>query len=182
MYPLLWDSLVAQIVKSLPAMQETWVQSLGWEDPLEKKMATHSSILAWEIPWMEEPGWLQSMGSQRVRHDWTTSLLDDLCTPYFEKQWSIGYLLSQMLWDLFYDCIMHFDKCLFMLENNVYPMIIGCRFPYVSFHPRFSQCCSKLLYIFWFCLPQLSFIERCVLKLPNLVMISQFLIIVLSVF
>ena len=51
-------------------MLETWVQSLGWEDPLEKEMATHSSILAWKIPWAEEPGGLQSMGLQRVRHDW----------------------------------------------------------------------------------------------------------------
>ena len=59
-------SLVAQTVKNLPARQETRVQSLGWEDPLEKEMATHSSILAWEIPWTEEPGRLQSMGSQRV--------------------------------------------------------------------------------------------------------------------
>ena len=50
-------------------MQETWVQSLGWEDPLEKEMATHSSILAWKIPWMEEPGQLQSMGSKRLRHN-----------------------------------------------------------------------------------------------------------------
>ena len=57
------------MVKSLPAMQETGVQSLGWEDPLEKKMATHSSILAWEIPWTEEAGGLQSTGSQRVGHD-----------------------------------------------------------------------------------------------------------------
>ena len=57
-------SLVAQLVKNLPAMQETWVQFLGWEDPLEKEMATHSSILAWRIPWTEEPGRLQSMGSQ----------------------------------------------------------------------------------------------------------------------
>ena len=57
-------SLVAQSVKSLPAVQETWVQSLGWEDSLEKEMATHSSILAWKIPWTEEPGGLQSMGSQ----------------------------------------------------------------------------------------------------------------------
>ena len=56
-------------VKNPPAMQETWVQSLGWEDPLEKGMATHSSFLAWIISWTEEPGWLQSMGSQRVRHD-----------------------------------------------------------------------------------------------------------------
>jgi len=62
-------SLLAQTVKNLPAMQETWVQSLGWEDPLEKEMATHSRILAWEISWTEEPGGLQSMGSQRVKHD-----------------------------------------------------------------------------------------------------------------
>ena len=58
-------SLVAQLVKNLPAMQETQVRSLGQEDPLEKGMATHSSILAWEIPWTEEPGGLQSMGSQK---------------------------------------------------------------------------------------------------------------------
>ena len=56
-------------VKRLPPMWETWVQSLGWEDPLEKEMVTHSSILAWRIPWMEKPGRLQSMGSQRVGHD-----------------------------------------------------------------------------------------------------------------
>ena len=56
-------SLVAQMVKNLPAMQETWVQSLDEEDPLEKGMSTHSSILAWKIPWTEEPGGLQSMGS-----------------------------------------------------------------------------------------------------------------------
>ena len=61
-YHLVYDSLVAQTVKSLPVMQETWVRSLGQEDPLEKEMATHSSILAWEIPWMEELGWQQSMG------------------------------------------------------------------------------------------------------------------------
>ena len=68
-YLLTRASLVAQTVKRLPAMQETWVRSLGWEDPLEKEMATHSSTLAWKIPWMEEPGRLQSMGSQRVGHD-----------------------------------------------------------------------------------------------------------------
>ena len=60
---------MAQTVKHLPAMQETQVQSLGREDPLEKEMATHSSTLAWRIPWTEEPGGLQSMESQRVRHD-----------------------------------------------------------------------------------------------------------------
>ena len=57
------------MVKNLPAMQETWVRSLGWEDSLEKGMATHSSTLAWRIPWTEEPERLQSMGSQRVRYD-----------------------------------------------------------------------------------------------------------------
>ena len=66
LYPLQgsWASPVVQTVKTLPAMRETWVRSLGWEDPLEKGVATHASILAWRIPWIEEPGRLQSMGSQ----------------------------------------------------------------------------------------------------------------------
>ena len=68
-YVYVWASLVTQTEKNLSEMQETWVQSLGQEDPLEKRMAIHSSILAWEIPWTEEPGGLQSMGSQRVRYD-----------------------------------------------------------------------------------------------------------------
>ena len=61
------------MIKNLPAMQGTWVWSLSWEDPLEKGMATHSSILACRIPWIEEPGGIQSMASQRVRHDWVTN-------------------------------------------------------------------------------------------------------------
>ena len=65
----IYISLMAQMVKRLAAMQKTWVQSLGLEDPLEKEMATHSSILAWEIPWAEESGGLQSMGSLRVGHN-----------------------------------------------------------------------------------------------------------------
>ena len=69
-----FTSLVAQRVKHLPAMLETRVRSLGWEDPLEKEMATHSRILAWRIPCIEEPGMLQSMGSQRIGHDWAISL------------------------------------------------------------------------------------------------------------
>ena len=73
-YYLIRTFLVAQMVKRLPTMQETWVQSLGWEDLLEKEMATHSSTLALKIPWTEEPGRLQSMGSQRVGHDWATSM------------------------------------------------------------------------------------------------------------
>ena len=74
--PIFWttsnDSLVAQMVKNLPAMQESRVRSLGQENPLEKGMATHSSILAWRIPWTEESGKLQSVGSQRVGHDLVT--------------------------------------------------------------------------------------------------------------
>ena len=61
--------LVAQMIKNLPTIRETQVRSLGWEDPLEKELATHSSILAWRITWTEEPGGLESMGSQRVGHD-----------------------------------------------------------------------------------------------------------------
>ena len=73
--PLLWGgrdsctSLVAQTVKNLPAMPETQVQALGWKEPLKEEMATHSSIFAWEIPWTEEPGGLQSMRLQRIGHD-----------------------------------------------------------------------------------------------------------------
>ena len=66
---IIWASLVAQSVKNLPAMQETWVRSLGWEDPLEEGMVTHSSILAWRIPWTEEPCGLQSMASQKLGHN-----------------------------------------------------------------------------------------------------------------
>ena len=68
-------SLVAQIVKNLPAVQKTWVQSLGQEDPLEKGMANHPSVLAWEIPWTEDPRGLQAMGSQKVGHDRPTNTL-----------------------------------------------------------------------------------------------------------
>ena len=63
-----WAALVDQTVKNLPLMRETWVQSLGWEVPLEKEMATHSSILAWKISWTEEPGGLQSLQLRRVGH------------------------------------------------------------------------------------------------------------------
>ena len=71
---------MAQLVKNLPAMPETWAQSLGWEDPLEKETATHSSILAWKIPWTEEPGGLQSMGSQES--DTTEQLNPSTTRPY----------------------------------------------------------------------------------------------------
>ena len=76
-----WASLVAQMVKNLPAVLETWVWSLDWEDPMEESMETHSSILAWRIPWTGEPGGLQSTGSQRVGHDWR------LCTAKQRASW-----------------------------------------------------------------------------------------------
>ena len=74
-------SLGAQTVKHLPAMEETRVQSLGQEDPLEEGMATHASVLAWRIPWTEEPDGLQSMGSQRVKHDWVTNSFTSFLPP-----------------------------------------------------------------------------------------------------
>ena len=83
----LWASLVAQTVKHLPTMWETQVRSLGQEDPLEKEMATYSSILAWRIQWTEESGRLQSTGSQRVRHDWETSLSLSLYGPADYAKW-----------------------------------------------------------------------------------------------
>ena len=80
-YFLLEDSLVAQTIKDLPAVQETLVQSLGWEYPLEMEMTTHSSILAWRIPWTEKPGRLHSMGLQRVGHDSATNTISSLRAP-----------------------------------------------------------------------------------------------------
>ena len=71
-------SMVAHTVKHLPIMQEIWVWSLGWEDPLEKEMVIHSSILAWEIPWTEEPDELQSMGLQKVGHDWVINTMTNM--------------------------------------------------------------------------------------------------------
>ena len=88
----LWASLVAQLVKNLPAVWETWVPSLGWGDPLEEGTATHSSILAWRIPWTEEPGGLQSMGLQRVGYDWVTK--HSTATLYMFHVYNIKYILT----------------------------------------------------------------------------------------
>ena len=86
-------------------MWETWVRSLGWKDPLEKEMAIHSSTIAWKISWTEEPGRLQSMGSQRVGHDWATSLYFHLTFGYTELLYTLFFLffssfLSTQHWDL----------------------------------------------------------------------------------
>ena len=97
-YPLQysWASLVAQMVKNLPAMWETLVWSLGWEDPLEEGMETHSGVLAGESPWTEDPGGLQSMGSQRVGHDWVTK--HSTHNPW--KRQRIGEGLDRRSWRL----------------------------------------------------------------------------------
>ena len=86
-----WASLVAQRLRRLPARRETGVQSLGREDPLEKEMATHSSILAWRIPWTEEPGRLQSTGLQRVGHDWATFTLYHTSLTHSSAGRHLGY-------------------------------------------------------------------------------------------
>ena len=99
---LMGDSLVAQRLKRLPPMRETRVWFLGREDPLEKEMAIHSSTLAWKIPWMEEPGRLQSMGSQRVGHDWATSFSHGyLGLPWWLSSKKICLLMQEMwVWSL----------------------------------------------------------------------------------
>ena len=93
-------SLVAQTVKRLSTTWETWVRSLGWEDPLEKEMAIHSSSIAWKIPWTEEPGRLPSMGSQRIGHDRAISLSFSLLylNGLVVFPGSYGGLISSFVW------------------------------------------------------------------------------------
>ena len=129
--------LRVQRIKCLPAMRETWVRSLGWEDPLEKEMATHSSILAWRIPWTEEPDGLQSMGSQRVGHNWATSqdrnteglkiwatLEDGKFT--FSKYYFIKFI-NIFLWVLFCP----FLKKVFIKKNNLKKVFLLSRLKYI---------------------------------------------------
>ena len=88
------------MVKHLPTMQDTWLQSLDWEDLLEKEMATHSSILAWKIPWTEEPGRLESLGSQRVGHNWATSLSHSLGLWFSNTHFSTSFLCCFVLFSV----------------------------------------------------------------------------------
>ena len=110
-YPLQysWASQVAQLVKNPPVIRETWVWSLGWEDPLEEGLATHSSILAWRISWTEEPSRLQSTGSQTVGHGWATFTFtffhgavctEDVCNNIFQKMRAHTHTLKAILWIL----------------------------------------------------------------------------------
>ena len=105
---ILDPSLVAQTVKRLSMMRETRVRSLGWEDPLEKEMAIHSSTSAWKIPWTEEPGKLLSMGSQRVGHDWATSRSRSFQYSWVGKSMDreeSGGLQSMGLWRVGHDWV-----------------------------------------------------------------------------
>ena len=97
-----WASLVAQS-ENLPAVQETWVRSLGWEDPLEEGMAAHSSILAWRTPWTEEPDGLQPMGSQRVRHDQATRQQHLLMDTWVSSIFWLLWILLLWKWVYKYD-------------------------------------------------------------------------------
>ena len=91
---MVWASLVAQRLKQLPGMQETQVQSLGWEDPLEKEMATHSTTLAWRIPWTEDPWWSKVHGVPRVRHSLATKQPHTLpCASRPRFPWVVPALL-----------------------------------------------------------------------------------------
>ena len=136
--------LMAQTVKHLPAMWETWVQSLGQEDPLEKEVATYSSTLAWEIPWTEEPGRLQSMGLQRVRYNWGTSLMNinvHMCLLSFQKDDIHPKRLTYM-------CVYHRPKrwccesAALNIPANLENSAVATGLEKVSFHsnPKERQC------------------------------------------
>ena len=110
-------SLLTQRVKNLPVMQETQVWSLGWEDPLEKEMATHSSILAWRIPGTEESGGLQSMGLQRVGHNWATNSFTFMYMMYVCT--SVMRCNMHILLYIIDELINHFEICLLISCNTV---------------------------------------------------------------
>ena len=107
-----WASLVTQTVKNSPAMQETWVRSLGWEDLSEKRMATHSSILAKRVSWREEPGRLQSMGSQRVGREWATFTYTSYSLQPFNMSWKQYNSKTSVLLYCFYELDFGLEKSL----------------------------------------------------------------------
>ena len=95
-------SQMAEIVKNLPSVKECWVQSLGREDPLEKGMGTHSSILSWRISWIEEPGMLHSLGSQTVGHDWVTKIFTFMYTYVYACTYKMIYIKILTKWSCLY--------------------------------------------------------------------------------
>ena len=103
-YMYIWASLMPQMIKNLPAMRETWVWSLGWEDPIQKRTATHSSILVWRIPWTAKVGRLRSMGLQRVGHNWVT--FTDHWYVYVYMYAYIFWLNWGFIWDKAFLCFL----------------------------------------------------------------------------
>ena len=122
-------SLVAQMVKNLPAIQKTWIKSPGWGNPLEEGMATQSSILAWRIHWMEEPGGLQSVGSQRVGHNWN------------DLTWMHASSVTAIVWYYWWFLVL---KCLWKLMDLSTSMDLWRRVQFLQ-HYYFSPCFILLL-------------------------------------
>ena len=151
-----WASLVVQTVKNLPTIRETDNRSLGWEDHLEKGMATHSSILAWEISWTDEPGGLQPIGSQRVVHDWATKHSTE----------RVNGLKS-------YLCISisphgHVNSCCCSLAQSCPTLCVPMDssmpgFPVLHYLPEFAQSCP----LSWWCHPTVSYFIA-LLLLPSI--------------
>ena len=139
------------MVKNLPAMRENRVRSLGWEDPLEKEMPTHSSILVWRIPGTEELDELQSMGSQRVRHDWATNSFSFIIA---KQPWSLSNVFFFFPSSLQVCFVLHFINEMYMLS---YPCILGI-------NPTLSWCVI-LLVCYWILFPNIcwNFLSHSVL-------------------
>ena len=148
---IFWTSLVAQMVKNLPAMEEIWVWSISQEDTVEEEMATHSSTLAWKIPWTEESVQLQSMGSKRVGHDWVINIF--AFTIYSESQSNIlielapqktypksnlypckaihEFCLWLEIYNVFIECVLY---CVLILWLTVYEFIHGVSYSKLFIH------------------------------------------------
>ena len=144
---------MSQTVKNLPAIQKAQVQSLGWEDPLEKEMPSHFSNLAWRIPWTGEPGGLQSMGSQRVRHDWATKtagLSEFLLTG---KKSSLYYLLYAVIFNIK-------ESCKLYLANFV-EIVFPLTFVYSA------------VFITWWSIPKSDWIYSVQPKMEKLYIVSK---------
>ena len=143
------------MVKILPATQDTWVQSLGWEDPLENEIATHSSILAWRIPWIEDPCRLPSTGSQRVRHDWIISTFS-FHTLIWDHFW-VNYMLPILLMGRL---VM---VCQFSSVQFSHSVVSDSLWPHGLQHARLlcpsptPRACSNSCPLSWWCHPTISY-------------------------
>ena len=134
------------MVKCLPTMRETQVWSLGWEDPLEKEMATHFSTLAWKIPWMEKHGRLQSIGSQRVGHYWATSISVYSCHCFLISYTSVrfipfvSFIVPTFAWNVPLVCL------IFLKRSLVFPILL---FSFIPLHWPLRKAFLSLLAVLW---------------------------------